>query len=468
MKIYNSLTKQKQTFVPISQGSVKMYVCGPTVYDYLHVGNARPLVVFDTLRKYLTYIGYNVTYVQNFTDVDDKIIKRAKENSVTMNEISTKYINEAIIDMNGLNIDNPTHSPKVTEEISEIIEMIDKLIRNGNAYVSNKSVYFSAPSYENYGNLKNINTQSAKTRLEQEEISKKHPQDFILWKPKKDDEPYFSSPWGNGRPGWHIECSAIIKKYLGNTIDIHAGGIDLLFPHHENEIAQSHCANHSALANYFMHNGFININDEKMAKSLGNFLTIRSAASQFGYDTLRLFLLSSHYRTTINYNSELMQATKMSLSRIKDCLININFSKEVCTIKDTTKEELDILNDITFKDDFKKAMEDDFNTSLAISIVFDYVKFANINLNKKFSNNFFTRIYNEIQTFCNILGINTNDNNEKTNNDLQQKIETLILARSQAKINKDYKLSDEIRDKLSLLGVTIEDTRNGVRWKFNE
>ena len=460
IKLYNSLTKQKENLVTIEKNKVSMYVCGPTVYDFLHIGNARPLVVFDTVRRYLQHAGYSVTYVQNFTDVDDKIIKRANEQSVTMDVISQKYINEALHDMQGLNVMEPTHTPKVTNEITEIIQMIQTLISSNNAYEINGNVYFYAPSDTGYGRLKNIDTDNLQTRLDDSDIgiTKKHPTDFVLWKAKKDGEPYYDSPWGQGRPGWHIECSAMIKKYLGTTIDIHAGGIDLLFPHHENEIAQSQCANHAPLANYFMHNGFINIDNEKMAKSAGNFFTIRDVADKFGYDTLRFFLLSAHYRSAINYSDELLQASKVSLGRIRDCVLNLEFLIKNHTSGDT------VPTSPNFVAMFNNAMADDFNTALASSAIFEYVKFANSNINETTALPSIQKAHTEITTLCDILGIQL----QNKTNDLAQEVENLITQRETARKQKDFAKADDIRNQLTNMGITLEDTRQGVRWKLND
>lgn len=463
MKIYNSITKQKEIFKPILPGHIKMYVCGPTVYDYMHIGNARPLVVFDTIRRYLIHVGFIVNYVQNFTDVDDKIIKRAVEENSTMAEISNKYINEALRDMNGLNLLKPTVAPKVTEEIKEIIEMIQSLVESGNAYEINGDVYFHAPSFPYYGILKKIEILNQQTRLDNDQI-KKHATDFVLWKAKKENEPFYSSPWGDGRPGWHIECSAMIKKYLGSTIDIHGGGMDLIFPHHENEIAQSYCSNKAPLSNYFMHNGFVNINDEKMSKSSGNFFLIRDIAKNFGYNTLRFFILSSHYRSSINFDNDLLTAAKNGVERITQAVINMKFVLENTKNENLTKEEELLLFNQNFWEQFTNAMNDDFNTSKAISIIFDYIKFANSNLEENSSKAFTKHILDEVSKLCEILGIKLNVK-EKA---LPEEIELLINERQNARTNKNFILADKLRDKITEMGVTLEDTKNGIRWKYNE
>ncbi|MCL1996977.1 MAG: cysteine--tRNA ligase [Defluviitaleaceae bacterium] len=465
MKIFNSITKEKEDFTPLEKGHIKMYVCGPTVYDYLHVGNARPLVVFDTVRRFLENQGYIVNYVQNFTDVDDKIIQRALAENTTMDAISIRYINEARTDMNGLNILAPTFSPKVTEEMESIIQMIQTLVTMNHAYETEGSVYFDTATFPKYGILKKVNQEQSQSRLE-EDNHKRNPDDFVLWKAKKKDEPFFESPWGQGRPGWHIECSAMAKKYLGSTIDIHGGGIDLLFPHHENEIAQSCCANKAPFANFFMHNGFINIESKKMSKSEGNFFTIRDVANNVGYNTLRFYILSHHYRSTIDFSRELLESAKMGLARITQCLKNLQFIVEnkqensgetltdvLASTKDTKK----------FRHDFEQALKDDFNTALAISIIFDYVKFANLHVTEQSPLHLAEEIRREITDMCQILGLKFEESKE-----INEEIEDLIKQREEARKAKDYALADKIRQQITQMGVVLEDTKSGIRWRYIE
>lgn len=385
MKIYNTLTRKKEEFVPIEENKVKMYVCGPTVYDYIHIGNARPYVIFDTIRRYFEYRGYEVNYIQNFTDVDDKIINKANEENVDMSVISERYINEALKDAHGLNVKDATFNPRVTQEMDNIIEMIKTLIEKGYAYEVNGSVYFDTMSFSDYGKLskKKIDEliAGASERIEVDS-DKKNSTDFILWKPFKPGEPKWDSPWGQGRPGWHIECSVMAKKYLGDTIDIHAGGEDLIFPHHENEIAQSEAANGKPFANYWMHNGFINIDNEKMSKS-GKFFTLRDVVKEVPYDVIRFFILNGHYRSPINFSRELMQAAANGLDRIKNCMKDIEFYESKNT-KDsfTDNEKSLIIESDNFIKQFEKSMDDDFNTADAVSAIFEFVKFANININE--------------------------------------------------------------------------------------
>ena len=462
MKVYNTLTRQKEEFIPIEKNKVKMYVCGPTVYDFIHIGNARPYVVFDTVRRYLEYKGYEVNYVQNFTDVDDKIINRANTEGVSMEEISNKYVEEALKDAKLLNIKPATHNPRVTQEIKEIIIMIEDLIKNGNAYEKYGTVFFDTDSFKEYGKLsgKKLDELEIGARIKLDE-AKKNPTDFVLWKPKKDGEPAWQSPWGEGRPGWHIECSVMAKKYLGEQIDIHAGGEDLIFPHHENEIAQSECCNKKTFAKYWLHNGFINVDNEKMSKSKGNFFTIRDITQKIPYDVVRFFILSGHYRNPINFSQELMEASKNSLDRIKNCVKSIKHIIEN-TSGNLTEQEAKLLCDCDeFRIQFEKAMDDDFNTADAITAIFEFVKFSNINISEKSSKEFAEKILDKIMVLSNILGILFEF--EELDIDIA-KIEQLIEKRQDARKNKDYKLADEIRDELKTMGILIEDTSAGVRW----
>lgn len=463
MKVYNTLTRQKEEFIPLEKNKVKMYVCGPTVYDFIHIGNARPYVVFDTVRRYLEYKGYEVTYVQNFTDVDDKIINRANAEGVSMEEISNRYIDEALKDAKLLNVKQSTYNPRVTEEIKEIIEMIEILIENKNAYEKDGTVFFDTNSFKEYGKLsgKKLDELEIGARIKLDE-AKKNPTDFVLWKPRKEGEPAWKSPWGEGRPGWHIECSVMAKKYLGEEIDIHAGGEDLIFPHHENEIAQSECCNKKTFAKYWLHNGFINVDNEKMSKSKGNFFTIRDITEKIPYDVVRFFILSGHYRNPINFSQELMEASGNALDRIKNCVKKINYIIEN-TQGQLTEEEANILNNANeFKLQFEKAMDDDFNTADGITAVFEIVKFANINVSEKSSKEFAEKILAKITELTDVLGI-LFEIEENTNIDTD-KIEKLIEKRQEARKNKDYKLADEIRDELKAMGILIEDTSAGFRW----
>lgn len=466
MLVYNSLTKKKEEFVPLEEGKVKMYVCGPTVYDYIHIGNARPYVIFDTIRRYLEYKGYEVNYVQNFTDVDDKIIKKANAEGIDSKVISERYIAEAKKDAEGLNVEVATKNPKVTEEIPEIIEMIQTLIDKGYAYEVNGSVFYSTKSFDGYGKLsgKNIDDLEAGARVAVDD-AKKSPMDFVLWKPKKDGEPYWTSPWGDGRPGWHIECSVMAKKYLGDTIDIHAGGEDLIFPHHENEIAQSEAANGKPFAKYWLHNGFINVDNKKMSKSLGNFFTLREITAHIPYDVVRFFILSGHYRSPINFSSELMEAAGAGLDRIKNSYKSLLFFESKATGEMNEKEKELNLEADKFKLDFEKAMDNDFNTADAITAIFEISRFANTNVNENSSKEFVTSIREKFLELCNVLGIIPFEEN-KNSSISEEEIQKLIDERTAAKKEKNFARADEIREELLSKGVVIEDTRAGVRWSY--
>ena len=464
MKIYNTLTRRKEEFVPIEEGKIKMYVCGPTVYDFIHIGNARPYVIFDTIRRYFEYKGYKVNYVQNFTDVDDKIIKRANAEGVESTVISERYIKEALKDAEGLNVEPATKNPKVTEEMDHIIEMVQTLIDKGHAYEVDGTVFFDTKSFEGYGKLsgKNIDDLMAGARIDVDD-NKKNPTDFVLWKPKKEGEPAWQSPWGEGRPGWHIECSVMAKRYLGDTIDIHAGGEDLIFPHHENEIAQSEAANDAPFAHYWMHNGFINIDNIKMSKSKGNFFTLREIVAEFPYDVVRFFILSGHYRSPINFSRELMTAAGTSLDRIKNCAKSLDFIVKN-TSGEMSAEEKELSNRAdAFRVQLETAMEDDFNTADAVTAIFDLVSFANKNVKETSSKAFAEDILNKLTTLCDILGIKPLEAEETGDT---AKIEELIAKRSEAKKAKDFATADAIRAELLEMGVIIEDTRAGVRWSY--
>jgi len=463
MKIYNTLTKSKEEFVPIEEGKVRMYVCGPTVYNDIHIGNARPMIVFDTVRRYFEYKGYEVNYVSNFTDVDDKIIKKANEEGVSCTEITERYIASVKEDMKALNVKPATYHPKATEEIGGMIEMIQTLIAKGHAYEKNGTVYFKTRSFPGYGKLskKNIDDLEAGARIAVNE-EKEDPLDFVLWKPKKEGEPSWPSPWSDGRPGWHIECSEMSKKYLGEQIDIHAGGEDLIFPHHENEIAQSEAANGKEFAKYWIHNGFLNIDNKKMSKSEGNFFTVKEIGAKFPLEVLRFFMLSVHYRNPINFSRELMEATQTSLERIKTAVFNLNDllkSVEEKEISQEEAEELEKLNALQEK--FETAMDDDFNTADAVSVIFEAVKLANTSASGQSSKAFVQKVVGEIIKLCDILGIVT----EKEEELLDEEIERLIEERQAARKEKNFQRADEVRNLLLEKGIVLEDTREGVRWK---
>lgn len=466
MKIYNTLTRKKEEFVPIEEGKVRMYVCGPTVYNLIHIGNARPMIVFDTVRRYMEYAGYEVKYVSNFTDVDDKIIKAALDEGVTAEEISKRYIGECKKDMKALNVREATKHPLATEEIEGMIEMISSLVEKGYAYDSNGTVYFRTRKFKDYGKLskKNIDDLEAghrEIKVAGEE-NKEDPLDFVLWKPKKEGEPFWESPWSEGRPGWHIECSVMSKKYLGDQIDIHAGGEDLIFPHHENEIAQSEAANGVEFSKYWMHNGFLNIDNKKMSKSLGNFFTVRDISEKYDLQVLRFFMLSAHYRSPINFSAELMEAAKNGLDRILTAVANLKHMEDHLTessLKEEEKEKIEKADEFVVK--FKNAMEDDFNTADAISAVFELVKYANVNVTESSSKEFAKGLKELIITLSDVLGIIT----EKQEEILDDEIEALIEERQAARKTKNFARADEIRNELLAKGIILEDTREGVKWK---
>ena len=466
MRIYNTLTKSKQEFHPITEGKVGMYVCGPTVYNYIHIGNARPMIVFDTVRRYLEYKGYEVNYVSNFTDVDDKIIKKAMEEGVDASEISERYIKECQKDMADLNVKEATHHPKATEEIDGMIAMIQSLIEKGYAYEVNGTVYYRVKRFHGYGKLshKNLDDMQSGHRdiLVTGETEKEDPMDFVLWKPKKEGEPAWASPWGEGRPGWHIECSVMSKKYVGDTLDIHAGGEDLIFPHHENEIAQSEAANGVPFANYWMHNAFLNIDNKKMSKSAGNFFTVRDIAEKFPLQVLRFFMLSVHYRSPLNFSDTLVQSAKNGLDRI---LTAVESAKEVLSKlpqgKQAEKPEEESYKQLqALREKFEAAMEDDFNTADAIAAIFEMVKLSNITVDENASYDYAKSVIDEIEQLCGVLGIET----EKKEEMLDEEIEAMIEERQQARKNKDFKKADEIRDALLEKGIQLKDTREGVKW----
>ena len=465
MKIFNTLTRSKQEFVPINEGKVGIYVCGPTVYDYIHIGNARPMIVFDTLRRYLLYKGYDVNYVSNFTDVDDKIIKRANELGVESAVVSEKYIAECKKDMEGLNVMPATTHPQATKEIPDMIEMIKVLIEQGHAYEKNGTVYFRTRSFDGYGKLshKNIDDLESGHRAENHQLKvsgedeKEDPLDFVLWKPKKEGEPSWPSPWGDGRPGWHLECSVMSKKYIGDVIDIHAGGEDLIFPHHENEIAQSEAANDTEFARYWMHNGFLKINNEKMSKSLGNFFTVREISEKYPLQVIRFFMLSAHYRSPLNFSADLVEASKNGLERILTAVEKLKELKPANEGNDPAIEaELE-----NFVKRYEAAMDDDLNTADAISVIFELIKYTNINVTNDTPKATVDKALSTVEKLCDVLGIIT----EKEEELLDSDIEALINERQAARKAKDFAKADEIRNKLADMGITLLDTREGVKWK---
>lgn len=477
MKLYNTLTRQKEELIPLVEGKISMYVCGPTVYDYIHIGNARPYVVFDTVRRYLEYKGYEVTYVQNFTDVDDKIIKRANEEDTTMEEISNRYIKEALKDADGLQVKRASVHPRVTEEMDLIIEMISELIEKGYAYETAGSVYFDTKAFSDYGKLSKKNLEDliagASERVAIDE-AKKNSTDFVLWKPKKEGEPSWASPWGSGRPGWHIECSVMAKHHLGKQIDIHAGGEDLVFPHHENEVAQSEACNGCQFAKYWLHNGFITINDEKMSKSVGNFFTVRDITKHFPYEVIRFFILSGHYRSPINFSDQLMQASQNGLERIKNAKVELDFyiAHTTCVERVETTYLLNqekLMGKLQqFQAQFETAMDDDFNTADAISAIYELVRFSNTCIKKGFEDEplqkeFAVEIEKVFSNLCDVIGILQKTIEESAVEDTAW-IEELIEKRTEAKKAKDFAKADEIRKELEEKGITIKDTREGVQW----
>ena len=465
MKFYNTLTRKKEEFVPIEEGKVKMYVCGPTVYNFIHIGNARPMIVFDTARRYMEYKGYEVNFVSNFTDVDDKIIKKAIEEGVSAEEISQRYIAECKKDMADMNVKPATTHPLATQEIDGMIDMISTLIDKGFAYEVNGTVYFRTRRFDEYGKLshKNLDDLRSGNRslLVSGEDQKEDPLDFVLWKPKKEGEPFWVSPWGEGRPGWHIECSVMSKKYLGEEIDIHAGGEDLIFPHHENEIAQSECCNGKIFARYWLHNGFLNIDNRKMSKSLGNFFTVREIGEKYDLQVLRFFMLSAHYRSPLNFSAEIMESSKNALERILTAVETLNHLAETAASGMTAEEEKACEEMKQFRAKFEEAMDDDLNTADAVSAVFELVKFANTNASADSSKEFVETLKKEISELCDILGIIT----EKKADSLEAEVEALIAERQAARKAKDFAKADEIRDKLLAMGIQLKDTREGVQWK---
>ena len=467
MKIFNTLTRRKEEFVPLEEGKVKMYVCGPTVYNLIHIGNARPMIIFDTVRRYMEYKGYEVNYVSNFTDVDDKIIKKAIEEGVSAEEISTRYIKECKKDMADMNVKPATTAPQATQEIQGMIDMIQTLIDKGYAYpAADGTVYFRVKKFKEYGKLSHKNLDDLQSGFRSLKVSgedqKEDPLDFVLWEPKKEGEPSWPSPWCDGRPGWHIECSVMSKKYLGEEIDIHAGGEDLIFPHHENEIAQSECCNGKIFARYWMHNGFLNIDNRKMSKSLGNFRTVRQIGEQYDLQVLRFFMLNAHYRSPLNFSADLMEAAKNSLERILEAAGKLSDRKDNAAVENITEEELALLKEAEgFVTKFEAAMDDDFNTADALAAIFELVKFANTNVNENSSKEFAAGLYEELFKLSDVLGLKI----EKKEEILDKEIEDLIQERQAARKAKDFKRADEIRDELLKKGIILKDTREGVKWQ---
>ncbi len=466
MKIFNTLTRKKEEFTPISEGKLSMYVCGPTVYNLIHIGNARPMIVFDTFRRYMEYKGYEVNYVSNFTDVDDKIIKKANEEGVSAEEISERYIEECKKDMTSLNVMPATTHPKATEEIDGMIGMIGTLIEKGHAYVAKDgTVYYRTRSFREYGKLSHKNLDDLEGGHRDIKVTgeqKEDPLDFVLWKPKKEGEPFWKSPWCEGRPGWHIECSVMSRKYLGDTIDIHAGGEDLIFPHHENEIAQSEAANGVPFAHYWMHNGFLNIDNHKMSKSAGNFFTVREILDKYDPQVVRFFMLSAHYRSPLNFSEELMEAAKNGLDRIRTAADNLAFLIRNAGTDGATDEEKTLLSSAdAFRERFEEAMEDDCNTADAVTAVFELVKFINQNTAEGHSAEYLKALKERLLLLSGVLGLTL----EKEEEILDEAIEKLIEERQTARKEKNFARADEIRDELLQKGIILEDTREGVKWK---
>ena len=467
MKIFNTLTGRKEEFVPLEPGKVKMYVCGPTVYNLIHIGNARPMIVFDTVRRYLEYKGYEVNFVSNFTDVDDKIIKKAVEEGVDSAVVSRRYIEECQKDMAAMNVKPATVHPKATEEIEGMLELIETLIGKGHAYAAaDGTVYFRTSSFKGYGKLSHKNLDELRSGFREIKVTgeegKEDPSDFVLWKPKKEGEPSWPSPWCDGRPGWHIECSAMSRKYLGEQIDIHGGGEDLVFPHHENEIAQSEAASGKEFAKYWMHNGFLNIDNKKMSKSLGNFFTVREIGERFDLQVLRFFMLSAHYRSPLNFSGELMESSKNGLERILNSVDRLRELREKAEEREASREEERLCRTVgELRTKYEEAMEDDFNTADAVSAVFEVVKLANSTAGQDSGREYVDYLIQTLETLCAILGINTQRKEES----LDEEVEKLIAARQQARKEKNFALADQIRQKLLDMGIILEDTREGVKWK---
>ena len=467
MKLFNTMSRRKEEFVPLEEGKVRMYVCGPTVYNLIHIGNARPMIIFDTVRRYLEYKGYEVNYVSNFTDVDDKIIKKAIEEGVSAEEVSQRYIAECKKDMAGMNVKPATTHPLATQEIDGMIDMIQTLIDKEYAYpVADGTVYFRVKKFKEYGKLSHKNLDDLQSGFRSLQVSgedqKEDPLDFVLWKPKKEGEPFWKSPWCDGRPGWHIECSVMSKKYLGEEIDIHAGGEDLVFPHHENEIAQSECCNGVPFAKYWMHNAFLNIDNRKMSKSLGNFRTVREIGEQYDLQVLRFFMLNAHYRSPLNFSADLMESSKNALERITEAAARLRDRQAAATVQEATEDEKKLMQEeATFVTKFEESMDDDFNTADALAAVFELVKFANTNVQEGSSKEFAGHTLEVMTKLCDVLGLTL----EKKEEILDEEIENLIAERQAARKAKDFARADEIRGLLRDKGIELKDTREGVKWK---
>ncbi len=467
MKLFNTMSRRKEEFVPLEEGKVRMYVCGPTVYNLIHIGNARPMIIFDTVRRYLEYKGYEVNYVSNFTDVDDKIIKKAIEEGVSSEEISQRYIAECKKDMAGMNVKPATTHPLATQEIDGMIDMIQTLIDKGYAYpVADGTVYFRVKKFKEYGKLSHKNLDDLQSGFRSLQVSgedqKEDPLDFVLWKPKKEGEPFWKSPWCDGRPGWHIECSVMSKKYLGEEIDIHAGGEDLVFPHHENEIAQSECCNGVPFAKYWMHNAFLNIDNRKMSKSLGNFRTVRQIGEQYDLQVLRFFMLNAHYRSPLNFSADLMESSKNALERITDAAARLRDRQAAASVQEASEDEKKMMQEeAAFVAKFEEAMDDDFNTADALAAVFELVKFGNTNVQEGSSAEFAAHTLEVMTKLCDVLGLIL----DKKEEILDEEIENLIAERQAARKAKDFARADEIRGLLLDKGIELKDTREGVKWK---
>ena len=467
MKLFNTMSRRKEEFVPLEEGKVRMYVCGPTVYNLIHIGNARPMIIFDTVRRYLEYKGYEVNYVSNFTDVDDKIIKKAIEEGVSSEEISQRYIAECKKDMAGMNVKPATTHPLATQEIDGMIDMIQTLIDKGYAYpVADGTVYFRVKKFKEYGKLSHKNLDDLQSGFRSLQVSgedqKEDPLDFVLWKPKKEGEPFWKSPWCDGRPGWHIECSVMSKRYLGEEIDIHAGGEDLVFPHHENEIAQSECCNGVPFAKYWMHNAFLNIDNRKMSKSLGNFRTVRQIGEQYDLQVLRFFMLNAHYRSPLNFSADLMESSKNALERITDAAARLRDRQTAASVQEASEDEKQMMQEEAgFITKFEEAMDDDFNTADALAAVFELVKFANTNVQEGSSAEFAAYTLEVMTKLCDVLGLIL----DKKDDILDEEIENLIAERQAARKAKDFARADEIRGLLLDKGIELKDTREGVKWK---
>ena len=465
MKIYNTMSRQKEELVPMEPGKLKIYACGPTVYNYIHIGNARPICVFDVLRRYLEYRGYQVTYVQNFTDIDDKIINKANEEGTDYLTVSRRYMEEYKKDAQGLNVRPADIHPLATENIDEIIAMVSRLEEKGYAYAVNGDVYFRTNKFKEYGKLSHqpLEELQAGARITVEDV-KEDPMDFAVWKAAKPGEPYWESPWGKGRPGWHIECSAMVRRYLGETIDLHCGGQDLIFPHHENEIAQSECCNGAPFAHYWMHNGYINVDNKKMSKSLGNFFTVRDVAEKYGYEPIRYLMVSSHYRMPINYSVDIIEQCKASLERLYNCRDNLRFLLENASgsLREEENAILDTLG--KYREEFIAAMDDDLNTADGLAALFGMAREINSHINGESSKELCQQALDLYMELANVLGLLY----VEKDNTLDQEIEDLIARRTEARKNKDWATADAIRDELKARHVVLEDTPQGVKWRLEQ